>query len=61
MGDIEAEPLGTAREVASHLSGIVVLKGVTTHVVTPSGLAYRHVDGVVGLATAMSEAAGRAA
>jgi hypothetical protein len=46
-GDIEADPLGTAREVASHLSGIVVLKGATTHVVTHSRLAYRHLDGVV--------------
>lgn len=52
--EVDADPLSVAREAASHLSCVVVLKGVSTFVVTPAGMAYRHRDGVVGLATAGS-------
>ena len=52
--EVAADSLGKAREAAAHLSSIVVLKGATTLIVTPSGLAYCHAEGVVGLATAGS-------
>jgi hydroxyethylthiazole kinase-like uncharacterized protein yjeF len=51
---IDADPVGFARKAAAHLSSIIVLKGATTHIVTPSGLTYVHAHGVVGLATAGS-------
>lgn len=49
-----ADPLTTAREAAARLQAIVVLKGATTHVATPSGTAWRHDGGVAGLATSGS-------
>lgn len=51
---IEADPLAAAREVAQALKAVVVLKGGETLVVTPDGHAWRHADGVVGLATSGS-------
>jgi hydroxyethylthiazole kinase-like uncharacterized protein yjeF len=51
---VDADPIGVAREAAARLSSILVLKGATTLIVTPSGLGYCHTDGVVGLATAGS-------
>lgn len=49
-----ADPRTTAREAAARLQAIVVLKGATTHVATPSGTAWRHDGGVAGLATSGS-------
>jgi hydroxyethylthiazole kinase-like uncharacterized protein yjeF len=51
---VDADPIGVAREAAARLSSILVLKGATTLIVTPSGLGYCHTGGVVGLATAGS-------
>jgi ADP-dependent NAD(P)H-hydrate dehydratase len=51
---VDADPIRIARAAAARLSSILVLKGASTLVVTPSGLAYSHSDGVVGLATAGS-------
>ena len=51
---VDADPIGVAREAAARLSSVLVLKGSTTFIVTPSGLGYSHTDGVVGLATAGS-------
>jgi hydroxyethylthiazole kinase-like uncharacterized protein yjeF len=52
--DVDADPNGVAREAAAHLSSVIVLKGATTYIVTPSGLTYIHTGGVPGLATAGS-------
>jgi len=51
---VEADPLATARAAAGHLNSCVVLKGATTYIVSPSGAAHTHAEGVVGLATAGS-------
>jgi ADP-dependent NAD(P)H-hydrate dehydratase len=52
--DVAADPLTPARELAASLGAVVVMKGPDTHIVTPDGRAWRHQDGVVGLATAGS-------
>ncbi len=49
-----ADPLRVATEVATQLDCIVVLKGADTYIAQPSGAAYLHEGGVVGLATAGS-------
>lgn len=49
-----ADPLAMAREAASRLQSVVVMKGAVTFVATPSGLAWRHPGGVAGLATSGS-------
>ncbi len=46
-----ADPLAMARDAASRLRSVVVMKGAATFVATPSGLAWRHLGGVAGLAT----------
>jgi len=51
---IEADPLAAALHGADHCGGVVVLKGSSTFIATPSGETYRYDDGVVGLATAGS-------
>jgi ADP-dependent NAD(P)H-hydrate dehydratase len=53
-GKVGADPLGLARRAAAHLGSCIVLKGATTYIVSPSGPAYVHAKGVVGLATAGS-------
>ena len=52
--EIEADPLGAAREAAAAFKAVVVMKGADTHVVSPDGGAWLHRDGVVGLATSGS-------
>jgi ADP-dependent NAD(P)H-hydrate dehydratase len=49
--EVVADPLGAARETAKALQAVVVMKGATTFVVSPDGLAWRHAHGAVGLAT----------
>jgi len=51
---IEADPLGAARTLAARAEAVVVMKGGDTFVVTPDGRAWRHEDGVLGLATSGS-------
>lgn len=52
--EIEADPLGAARALAAQGGAVVVMKGGDTFIVTPDGRAWRHDDGVVGLATSGS-------
>lgn len=52
--EIEADPLGAARALAARAEAVVVMKGGDTFIVTPDGRAWRHEDGVVGLATSGS-------
>jgi hydroxyethylthiazole kinase-like uncharacterized protein yjeF len=52
--EVLADPLGVARAVAARLQAVVALKGPDTFVVTPSGEAFRHEGGGVGLATSGS-------
>lgn len=47
--EIEADPLSAAREAASFLDAVVVLKGAVTHVVAPDGRAWRNHRGHHGL------------
>ena len=54
IGVIEADPLTPAREVATALKAVVIMKGPHTFVVSPDGSAWLHRDGVVGLATSGS-------
>ncbi|MDB5452005.1 MAG: NAD(P)H-hydrate dehydratase [Caulobacteraceae bacterium] len=51
---VQADPLGAARDAARRLKAVIVMKGATTHVVTPDGQAWRHTGGVKGLATSGS-------
>jgi ADP-dependent NAD(P)H-hydrate dehydratase len=51
---VDANPVRAAREAAARLSSVLVLKGASTLIVTPSGMGYCYMDGVVGLATAGS-------
>jgi len=51
---VDADPIQIAREAAARLSSVIVLKGASTLIVTPSGLGFCHSEGVVGLATAGS-------
>ena len=52
--EVEADPIAAARAVAARLGAVVVMKGKTTHVVSPDGLAWRHESGAPGLATSGS-------
>jgi hydroxyethylthiazole kinase-like uncharacterized protein yjeF len=49
--EVLADPLGAAREMAASLQAVIVMKGADTRIVTPSGLAWIHCDGPLGLAT----------
>jgi ADP-dependent NAD(P)H-hydrate dehydratase len=51
---IENDPLDAARRAARRLQGVAVMKGAVTYIVSPDGRAWRHADGVVGLATSGS-------
>lgn len=52
--DVEADPLAAARALARRADAVVVMKGRETFIVTPDGRAWRHADGVPGLATSGS-------
>jgi hydroxyethylthiazole kinase-like uncharacterized protein yjeF len=51
---IEADPLGAAREAASRLGAVVIMKGASTHIVAPEGDAWLFKGGHVGLAASGS-------
>lgn len=48
------DPLGMARDMARAAGAVVVMKGAESFIVSPDGRAWRHPDGVVGLATSGS-------
>lgn len=47
--EIEADPLGAARQAAARFDAVVVMKGARTHVVAPDGDAGLYAGGGVGL------------
>jgi hydroxyethylthiazole kinase-like uncharacterized protein yjeF len=51
---IEADPLGAARDAASRLGAVVIMKGASTHIVAPEGDAWLFKGGHVGLAASGS-------
>lgn len=51
---VEADPLATARRVATHLKAVVALKGSCTRIVSPDGRSWAYRGGTVGLATSGS-------
>lgn len=52
--DVESDPIGCAREIASALGAFVALKGATTYIASPDGRLYRNEAGNSGLATSGS-------
>jgi ADP-dependent NAD(P)H-hydrate dehydratase len=52
--EVETDPIGTALSAAELLGAVVVLKGKTTYIATPSGEVWRYDGGVVGLGTSGS-------
>lgn len=52
--EIEREPLERAREAASLLQAVVVMKGSQTHIVSPGGEAWLFDGGTIGLGTSGS-------
>ncbi|HEX9938862.1 MAG TPA: NAD(P)H-hydrate dehydratase [Longimicrobium sp.] len=53
-GEVERDPLATARRAADELGVVVALKGPDTFIASPEGEAYRYTGGSVGLATSGS-------
>ena len=53
-GEIQADPLGAAREAAARLRAVVAMKGGETFIAAPDGRAYRNRNGSIGLATSGS-------
>jgi hydroxyethylthiazole kinase-like uncharacterized protein yjeF len=51
---VEADPVGCARQLAASLQAVVALKGAVTFIVSPDGHAWRHDGGSPGLATSGS-------
>lgn len=51
---VRADPIGAAREAAALFRSVVVMKGATTFVVSPDGIAWCHDGGVAGLGTSGS-------
>ena len=52
--EILDDPLAAAQEAAALFNSVVIMKGATTHVVTPNGETWRHEGGVSGLGTSGS-------
>ena len=52
--EVLTDPLGMAREAAARFQSVIVMKGPTTFVSSPSGLVWRHDGGVTGLGTSGS-------
>lgn len=52
--DVIDDPIAAARQAAARFQAVVALKGATTWIVSPSGEAWRHDDGVIGLGTSGS-------
>jgi len=52
--EVQADPLGVARDLAAELQAVVMLKGAETFIVSPDGRAWRNVGGCPGLATSGS-------
>lgn len=52
--DVEADPLGIGRRAAALFQAVVIMKGASTHVVSPEGQAWLYGGGGVGLATSGS-------
>jgi hydroxyethylthiazole kinase-like uncharacterized protein yjeF len=52
--EVEADPLGAARALASRLDAVVALKSAETFVVAPDGEAWRYLSQAPGLATSGS-------
>lgn len=52
--EVEADPLGGARRAADRLQAVVVMKGASTHIVTPQGNAWLCDHGSIALATSGS-------
>ena len=51
---VEDDPIAAARAVARTAQAVVVMKGAETFIVSPDGRAWRHAEGVIGLATSGS-------
>lgn len=47
--DVEADPLDAGRTCAGRFDSLVLVKGVTSHIVTPDGQAWRYARGAPGL------------
>jgi len=52
--EVRAEPLDAARKAAAMYSAVILMKGVTTFIVSPDGTAWRHEGGASGLGTSGS-------
>ena len=52
--EVVADPVLAARQAAAKFQAVVALKGATTWIVSPSGEAWKHDDGVIGLGTSGS-------
>jgi ADP-dependent NAD(P)H-hydrate dehydratase len=52
--EVEADPLGAAREAAGRFNAVAVIKGGYSFIVAPDGRAFRFKGGGVGLATSGS-------
>ncbi len=52
--EVSADPLGAGRQVAQQLQAVVLVKGATSHVVSPDGAAWRHHSDTPGLGTSGS-------
>ena len=52
--EVVADPVSAARQAAARFQAVVALKGATTWIVSPSGEAWMHDDGVIGLGTSGS-------
>jgi len=52
--DVERDPLAAAKKTTAVIGGVVVLKGVRTHIASPSGETWLCDHGCIGLATSGS-------
>ncbi|WP_109150879.1 NAD(P)H-hydrate dehydratase [Azospirillum sp. TSO5] len=51
---VDADPLGSAKQAAARLKAVVALKGGCTRIVAPDGRSWAYREGTVGLATSGS-------